>query len=75
MTKSAPTRASPTRRWRSLLDPSLVRSGRLQAGAKLTAADGVYGDPRRASAELGKIGVDMIVARTVDAIRKAIAQR
>jgi creatinine amidohydrolase/Fe(II)-dependent formamide hydrolase-like protein len=56
-------------------DPSLVRSSRLTAGAKLTAVDGVYGDPRRASAELGKIGVDMIVARTVDAIRKAIAQR
>ena len=55
-------------------DPRLVRSDRLQAGAKLTAADGVYGDPRRASAELGKIGVDMIVARTVDAIRKAIAR-
>jgi creatinine amidohydrolase/Fe(II)-dependent formamide hydrolase-like protein len=57
------------------VDPTLVRSGHLQTGAKLTSADGVYGDPRRASAELGKIGVDMIVARTVDAIRKAIAQR
>jgi creatinine amidohydrolase len=57
------------------VDPNLVRSSRLGSGAKLGAADGVYGDPRRASAELGKIGVDLIVARTVDAIRKATAQR
>jgi len=53
------------------VDPSLVRTERLQSGPKLTVADGVHGDPRRASAELGKAGVDAIVARTVDAIRKA----
>jgi creatinine amidohydrolase/Fe(II)-dependent formamide hydrolase-like protein len=56
-------------------DPNLVRSSRLGSGVKLGTADGVYGDPRRASAELGNIGVDLIVARTVDAIRKATAQR
>ncbi|MGB6115158.1 MAG: creatininase family protein, partial [Comamonas sp.] len=33
--------------------------------------DGVYGgDPRRASAELGQLGVDAIVARTAQAIRQ-----
>ena len=40
-------------------------------GTKLGAAEGVYGDPRRASAELGQLGVDAIVAATVDAIRRA----
>ena len=46
-------------------DPRLVRADRLQAG------DGTKGDPRRASAELGQLGVDLIVTRTVEAIRKA----
>ena len=41
-----------------------------QAGDEAGAADGVYGDPRRASAELGQLGVDAIVAATVDAIRQ-----
>jgi len=57
------------------VDPRLVRGELLQPGTKLTAAEGVYGDPRRANAELGKIGVDMIVTRTADAIRKATAGR
>jgi creatinine amidohydrolase len=47
------------------VDPHLVRVDRLQPG------DGVHGDPRRSSVELGRLGVDLIVARTVDAIRKA----
>jgi creatinine amidohydrolase/Fe(II)-dependent formamide hydrolase-like protein len=42
-----------------------VRTDRLQPG------DGANGDPRRSSAELGLLGVDLIVTRTVDAIRKA----
>jgi len=57
------------------VDPSLVRIERLHSGAKLGPSDGVYGDPARASAELGKMGVDAIVARTVAAIRRATAQR
>jgi creatinine amidohydrolase len=57
------------------VDPGLVRTDRLKSGAKLTAAEGVYGDPSRSSAALGQLGVDLIVARTVDAIRKAEAQR
>jgi creatinine amidohydrolase len=57
------------------VDPQLVRSERLQSGAKLAASDGVYGDPRRASAELGRIGVDAIVLQTVEAIRKATIRR
>jgi len=57
------------------VDPHLVRTDRLASGAKLGPEDGVYGDPRRSSAELGQLGVDMIVAETVAAIRKDIARR
>jgi creatinine amidohydrolase len=53
------------------VDPQLVRTGRLQSGAEQQGG-GVNGDPRRASAELGQLGIDLIVGRTVDAIRKAI---
>jgi creatinine amidohydrolase len=55
------------------VDPKLVRTDRLQN--KSSATDGVYGDPRHASAELGRIGVDLIVNETVAAIRKATARR
>jgi creatinine amidohydrolase len=57
------------------VDPALVRNERLHSGAGFAVSDGVHGDPRRASAELGSIGVDAIVARTVDAIRKATVRR
>lgn len=50
------------------VDPSLVRSDRLQP------SPGVSGDPRRASAELGNAGVDIVVAQTVAAIRAATAR-
>lgn len=53
------------------LTPDLVRPDRLGTKTPLTAAEGVRGDPRRASAELGQVGVDLIVAQTVQAIRKA----
>jgi creatinine amidohydrolase/Fe(II)-dependent formamide hydrolase-like protein len=38
-------------------------------------ADGVHGDPARASAELGQLGVDLIVNEIVSAIRKATVRR
>ena len=41
----------------------------------LGPAEGVHGDPRRSSAELGQLGVDLIVAESVDAIRKATSRR
>jgi creatinine amidohydrolase len=56
------------------VDPSLVRVDQLGA-ATHGKADGVYGDPRRASAELGKPALDMIVARTVEAIKASVARR
>jgi creatinine amidohydrolase len=54
------------------VDPSLVRVDRLPSDSSLSSANGVYGDPRRATAALGQIGVDLIVSRTVTAIRKAV---
>ncbi len=51
------------------VDPKLVRIDRMQA--EPARADGVYGDPRRASAELGQLGIDLIVKQTTDAIRAA----
>jgi creatinine amidohydrolase len=56
------------------LDPRLVRKEELTAEPKLAAADGVYGDPAKSSAELGMLGVDLIVSHTVAAI-KAAARR
>jgi creatinine amidohydrolase len=50
------------------LDSRLVRTDRLGVGAN---ADGIEGDPAHATAELGQLGVDLIVATTVAAIRQA----
>lgn len=57
------------------VDSSLVRMSLLAEGAKTGPADGVYGDPRRSSAELGQIGVQIIVDKSVQAIQDAIRQR
>ena len=57
------------------LDPSLVREDRLVHGPKFGAADGVYGDPSRASAKLGQLGVDAIISETVAAIKSAVSRR
>jgi len=55
-------------------DPALVRVDRMKA-PNLGKADGVEGDARKSTAELGREGLDLIVARTVEAIRKAAARR
>jgi len=57
------------------IDPALVRTDQLRGAVAFTAADGVYGDPRRASAEAGQLGVDAIVRTSVAAIAKATARR
>ena len=57
------------------VDPRLVRTDRLQPDAKFESGDGVSGDPRRSSAELGQLGVDLIVTRTADAIKRATGHR
>ncbi len=51
------------------LDPAYVRADRLTSAPPPGRAEGVAGDPRRASAEAGQLGVELIVARTVSAIR------
>jgi creatinine amidohydrolase len=56
------------------VDPQLVRGEKL-ASPSMGAADGVYGKPNRATAELGKAGVDLIVERSVRAIRESTARR
>jgi creatinine amidohydrolase len=57
------------------LDPSLVREDRLSNRSKFGSADGVYGDPSKASASLGMLGVDAIVSQTAAAIKSAVSQR
>ncbi len=59
------------------VDPRLVRRDFAQSPPNPDPAherDGVIGDPRRATAELGQAGVDGIVAQTVDAIKRATAR-
>jgi creatinine amidohydrolase/Fe(II)-dependent formamide hydrolase-like protein len=54
------------------LDPALVRADRMaQAGAAQHPGNGVAGDPARATAELGRVGVELIVQATVAAVRAA----
>ena len=53
-------------------DARLVRTDRLRPPHE---GDGVDGDPTRATAEVGRSGADLIVSRTVDAIRKSITPR
>ncbi len=50
------------------IDPALVRAD-VAAARPPAARDGVAGDPRRATAELGRHGLDHIVDATVAAIR------
>jgi creatinine amidohydrolase len=57
------------------VDPRLVRPAELQSTQKTPAPPGVSGDPRRATAELGNAGIDIIVTQSVAAIRAAVAQR
>ena len=52
------------------IDPAMVHMNRLQAG---DGKNGVEGDPRHASAEIGKVLIDRTNARTIDLIRKSIA--
>jgi creatinine amidohydrolase len=54
------------------VDPRLVRADRLASAP--TPGDGIAGDPRPATAALGQIGVDLIVGRSVAAIRQAVAR-
>lgn len=58
------------------VDPSMVRLKQLRSAPKPDASMGVYGgDPRKSSAELGRLGIDAQVSESVQAIRRAIGQR
>ena len=56
------------------IDKSMVRTDLLAEGAKTAPADGVYGDPRKSTAELGQLGLHGIVERSVQAIQEAVKQ-
>lgn len=51
------------------IDPSLVRQDLMAAAAR---AGGVQGDPRRATAALGQLGVDLIIEASTAAIRAGL---
>ena len=53
------------------LEPRLVRTPPREQSSP-GEASGVEGDPKLASAELGQLGVDLIVSKSVTAIRKSI---
>lgn len=58
------------------VDPSAVRTELLKSATAPGPAQGVYGgDPRRATAQLGQLGVERIVSETVAAIRASVAHR
>lgn len=51
------------------VDPRVVRADKLKEVPR--ASDGTYGDPRASTAALGELGVNAVVAASVEAIRKA----
>ena len=55
--------------------PAGVSPSQFDAAAREGATSGTVGDPRAATAALGQLGVDLIVAQTVTAIRAAVAAR
>ncbi len=57
------------------VDPALVRADLLTGQTKFSQADGVYGDPRKATAEAGRAGLQMVVERSVKALRSAMRNR
>ena len=58
------------------LAPGLVRAYAPRDADRIAGiGTGIDGDPGRASAELGRLGVDLVVARTVEAIKAATIHR
>jgi creatinine amidohydrolase len=54
------------------VDPTMVRNSKLQAG---DGKNGIQGDPRRSTPEIGRELNERTIARTVDLIQKAITSR
>jgi len=57
------------------VDPRMVRTELLRRESGSNKNDGVDGDPSRASAELGQLGVNLIIRQTVEAIRTSMGSR
>lgn len=57
------------------VDPRQVHTERMSPARGAEGLPGVSGDPRKATAELGNLAVDAIVAQTVAAVRAATARR
>lgn len=57
------------------IDPALVRSEMLTPTTKLDASQGVTGDPRRATAAAGSLGVQLIIDNSVKSIQSAVQRR
>ncbi|MES2993997.1 MAG: creatininase family protein [Pseudomonadota bacterium] len=57
------------------IEPAMVRLGALEQAASAGPREGVHGDPRRATAELGRIGVERQIERSVQVIREATRPR
>ena len=57
------------------VDKNLVRIDQLASAAAQAPANGVIGDPRRASAELGQLGLQHTIDATVTAVRNAVRKR
>ena len=57
------------------IDPAMVRTDALAQAARGGSRDGVRGDPRRATVELGQIGVERQIERSVQVIREAAGVR
>lgn len=56
--------------------PQMVRQDAMRSGPKVGQADGIYGgDPHRATAALGQLGIDAIVSQTVLALKASTAAR
>jgi creatinine amidohydrolase/Fe(II)-dependent formamide hydrolase-like protein len=56
------------------VDPALVRPAQIATGSRGGVRAGVHGDPTRATADLGRIGIERIVDASVAAIRAAREQ-
>ena len=57
------------------IEPALVKPDHMPRDLREGRTNGVAGDPRPSSAALGQLGVDLIVAKTVAAIRVAQSAR
>lgn len=57
------------------IDSALVRAEMLNPATRLDAAQGVSGDPRRATAAAGSVGVQLIIDTSVKSIQSATRMR